>query len=274
MKKASPTTRISMALCAASVVVFFVGPFMWQILTSLRPEAQITELGVPSELSLDSYAAAFEGQPFARVLLNSAVVAGATTVVCLAIASTAAFALAKLELRGKRLLLSGALAVSMFPPIATVSPLYLALKDLRLLDTPLGLLIPYTTFALPLALWVLTGFFREIPDELYRAARVDGCTPFQAFRRVMLPLAMPGLATTAILVFIFSWNEFLYALTFTSSPTHRTVPVAISLFSGEHAEPWGEIAAASVIATLPLVVVALVFQRRIVAGLTQGAVKG
>ena len=121
---------------------------------------------------------------------------------------------------------------------------------------------------------MLTGFFREIPDELYRAARVDGCTPFTAFRKVMLPLAMPGLSTTAILVFIFSWNEFLYALTFTSSPERRTVPVAISLFAGEHAEPWGEIAAASVIATLPLVAFTLLFQRRIVAGLTQGAVKG
>ena len=162
----------------------------------------------------------------------------------------------------------------MFPPIATVSPLYLILRACGLRDTPLGLVLPYTTFALPLALWVLTGFFREIPDELYRAARVDGCTPFQAFRKVMLPLAAPGLATTAILVFIFSWNEFLYALTFTSSPEHRTVPVAISLFAGEHKEPWGEIAAASVIATLPLVILTLVFQRRIVAGLTQGAVKG
>jgi multiple sugar transport system permease protein len=266
--------RGALALAGVVVVIFFVGPFAWQILTSLRPESRITELGLPSDLSTASYAAAFQGQPFARVLWNSLLVASVTTLVTLSVASLAAFALAKLELRGKRLLLSAALAVSMFPPIATVSPLYLGLRELRLLDTPLGLVIPYTTFALPLALWVLTGFFREIPDELYRAARVDGCTPFQAFRRVMLPLAMPGLATTAILVFIFSWNEFLYALTFTSSPVHRTVPVAISLFSGEHAEPWGEIAAASVIATLPLVVVALVFQKRIVSGLTQGAVKG
>ena len=208
--------------------------------------------------------------PFARVLMNSALVAGATTMLCLAVASTAAFALAKLELRGKRALLSAALAVSMFPPIATVSPLYLALRDVRLLDTPLGIVIPHTTFALPLALWVLTGFFREIPDELYRAARVDGCSPFQAFRKVMLPLAMPGFATTGILVFIFSWNEFLYALTFTSSPEHRTVPVAISLFAGEFTEPWGEIAAASVIATLPLVI----FDPRVPAADRRGAHAG
>jgi len=266
--------RLARALAVAALAVFFLGPFLWLMLTSVRPESELTEVGIPTALSWASYGAAFHGRPFARVLMNSALVAGTTTMLCLAVASTAAFALAKLELRGKRALLSAALAVSMFPPIATVSPLYLALRDVRLLDTPLGIVIPHTTFALPLALWVLTGFFREIPDELYRAARVDGCSPFRAFRRVMLPLAMPGFATTGILVFIFSWNEFLYALTFTSSPEHRTVPVAISLFAGEFAEPWGEIAAASVIATLPLVIFTLVFQRRIVAGLTQGAVKG
>ena len=264
----------ALGFAALAVATFLLGPFGWQILTSLRPEAELTSVGLPSALSFRSYAAAFEGRPFGRVLLNSAIVAGVTTVVCIALASTAAFALAKLELRAKNLLLAVALAVSMFPPIATVSPLYLALRELHLLDTLAGLVLPHTTFALPLALWVLAGFFRDIPDELYRAARVDGCTPFQAFHRVMLPVAMPGLATTAILVFIFSWNEFLYALTFTSSPERRTVPVAISLFAGEHAEPWGEIAAASVIATLPLLAFTLVFQRRIVSGLTRGAVKG
>lgn len=274
MKPRSATARVVTALGAALALVFFLGPFVWLVLTSVRPEGQLTEVSLPSALSFASYEAAFHGRPFARVLLNSLVVASVTTLFCLAVASLAAFALAKLELRGKGALLSASLAVSMFPPIATVSPLYLALKEVRLLDTPLGLVIPHTTFALPLALWVLTGFFREIPDELYRAARVDGCTPLSAFRKIMLPLAMPGVATTAILVFIFSWNEFLYALTFTSSPAHRTVPVAISLFAGEHAEPWGEIAAASVIATLPLVLFTLAFQRRIVAGLTQGAVKG
>ncbi len=267
-------SKLALGFGVVALATFLVGPFAWQVLTSLRPESELTSVGLPSALSLRSYAGAFEGRPFARVLLNSAIVASATTFVCLAVASAAAFALAKLDLRGKNLLLAVALAVSMFPPIATVSPLYLALRDMHLLDTLAGLVLPYTTFALPLALWVLTGFFRDIPDELYRAARVDGCTPFSAFRKVMLPLAMPGISTTAILVFIFSWNEFLYALTFTSSPERRTVPVAISLFAGEHTEPWGEIAAASVIATLPLVAFTLLFQRRIVAGLTRGAVKG
>jgi multiple sugar transport system permease protein len=272
--KERPLGRAALGFGAAVAATFFLGPFVWQVLTSIRLEAELTAVGLPHALSFRSYVSAFEGRPFARVLLNSAVVAGATTVICLTVASFAAFALAKLDLRGKNVVLAMALAVSMFPPIATVSPLYLALRKVHLLDTMAGLVLPHTTFALPLALWVLTGFFRDVPDELYRAARVDGCTPFDAYRKVVLPLAMPGLATTAILVFIFSWNEFLYALTFTSSPEKRTVPVAISLFAGEHTEPWGEIAAASVIATLPLVAFTVAFQRRIVAGLTRGAVKG
>jgi multiple sugar transport system permease protein len=263
---------VAFALMAA--VTFCVGPFLWQVLTSLRPESQLTALGLPRPPSLDSYVGAFADQPFGWALANSLLVAGVTTVFSLAVGAAAAFALAKLPVRGRGALLGFALAVSMFPPIATVSPLYLILRALRLLDRPIGLVLPYTTFSLPLAIWVLTGFFRDLPDELYKAARVDGCSPVAAFRKVLLPLAAPGLATTAILVFIFAWNELLYALTFTSSPSRRTVPVAISLFTGEHKEPWGEIAAASVIATLPLIVATLAFQRKIVAGLTAGAVKG
>jgi multiple sugar transport system permease protein len=147
-------------------------------------------------------------------------------------------------------------------------------RALGLRDELAGLVLTYTTFALPMTLWVLTGFFRDIPHQLYEAARIDGCTPFQTFRRVLLPLSAPGLVTTGILVFIFAYNEFLYALSFTSSPEKRTIPVAISLFASEHKEPWGEMAAASVMAVAPLVLLALVFQRRIVAGLTAGAVKG
>lgn len=266
-------SRAWLILGVAAAVTFCVGPFLWQALTSLRPEGELTHVGLPSSLSLASYAGAFHGRPFGRVLLNSLTVAGATTALCLAIGSAAAFALAKLPLPGRRLLLAAALAISMFPPIATVSPLFLVIRSLGLHDELGGLVLPYATFALPMTLWILTGFFRDIPDELYRAAIVDGCSPLSAFRRVILPLAAPGLAATGILVFIFAYNEFLYALTFTSSPEKRTVPVAISLFAAEHAEPWGEIAAASIIATLPLVVVTLLFQRKIVAGLTAGGVK-
>jgi multiple sugar transport system permease protein len=162
----------------------------------------------------------------------------------------------------------------MFPPIATVSPLFLIIRGLGLRDTLGGLVLPYTIFALPLTLWVLSSFFREIPDELYSAARVDGCSPFQAFRKIFLPLAVPGLATTAILIFIFAWNEFLFALTFVSSPEKRTIPVAIALFATGQKEPWPEIFAASAVVTLPLVVLTILLQRKIVSGLTAGSVTG
>lgn len=265
------TASLGVAFATAAFLTFFLGPFLWQVLTSVWPDGELTR-ALPTHLTGENYQSVLSGT-FLRVVLNSLVVAALTTVFCLTVGSAAAFALAKLEFRGRGLLLSAALAVSMFPPIATVSPLYLILRAVGLRDTLPGLVLPYATFALPLTLWILTSFFRQLPDELYRAARVDGCTPFQAFRRVLLPLAAPGLSTTAILVFIFSWNEFLYALTFISTPVKRTVPVAISLFASEHKEPWGEVAAASVVATLPLVVLTILFQRSIVSGLTAGAVK-
>jgi multiple sugar transport system permease protein len=161
----------------------------------------------------------------------------------------------------------------MFPPIATVSPLYLIIRALGLRDTWWALVLTYTAFSLPLSLWILTNFFQEIPDDILLASRVDGCGSFQTFYKILLPLAAPGLFTTLILVFIFSWNEFLYALTFTSTPASRTIPVAIALFPGIHEMPWGDIAAASVVVTLPLVLLVIVCQKRIVQGLTAGALK-
>lgn len=265
--------RLGMLLAVVALLTFLLGPVLWQALTSLTPEAELGRRGWPSQLTLAAWRALFLREDFLWSLLNSFVVAAVTTLACLVIGALAAFAIARLPVPGRGLLLGGALAVSMFPPIAVVSPLYLVLQRMGLLDTRLGLVLPYATFALPLTLWLLTSFFRQIPLELYRAARVDGCTPFQAFRWVLLPLAGPGLATTALLVFVFAWNEFLFALTFIHSPERRTVPVAISLFAAEHAEPWAEIAAASLLATLPLLVLTVLFQRRIVAGLTAGAVK-
>lgn len=258
------------ALGIAATLLFFAGPLVWQLLTSFWPEAELTR-PLPRALTFANYAGL--GVPFARSVLNSLLVAAATTALCLGAGASAAFAIAKLEFRGRSLLLGGALAISMFPPIATVSPLYLALRAAGLRDSLAGLVLPYATFALPLTLWLLTSFFRDVPDEIYRAALVDGCTPWQAFLRVYLPLSWPALATSAILVFIFSWNELLYALSFISSPEKRTIPVAIALFAGEHVEPWGQVAAASVLATLPLAILTFLFQKRIVAGLTSGAVK-
>jgi multiple sugar transport system permease protein len=266
--------KLTAAFAAVAAATFCLGPFAWLALTALKPDDEVTRLGLPSHVTFENLRATFVERGFLQFLLNSAIVAGLTTVLALGFGGLAAFALAKLEFKGRQLFLGAALAISMFPPIATVSPLYLIVRAAGLRDTLAGLVIPYTTFALPLALWILTSFLRELPDELYRAARVDGCTPLQAFWKVLLPLAGPGVATTGILVFIAAWNEFLFALTFTSSVDKRTVPMAISLFAAEHKDPWGEIAAAAVIATLPLVVMTLLFQRRIVSGLTQGAVKG
>ena len=265
--------RARHGLAAAGFLAFFLGPFAWQAVTSLTPEAELGR-GLPSALTLANYAELLRDGAFARAIANSVAVAAATTLLALAVGAPAAFAVAKLEFRGRRLLLGAALAVSMFPPIATVSPLYVSLRALGLLDRLEGLVLPDATFALPLALWLLTNTFRAIPTEIYRSAQADGCTPFQAFRWVFLPLASPGIATAAILVFITAWNEFLFALTFIATPSRRTVPVAIALFAGEHLEPWGQIAAASILATLPLAVLTLAFQRRIVSGITAGAVKG
>ena len=260
------------ALAVVAFLTFFLGPFLWQVLTSLWPDGELTRPW-PSHFTGANYESVLFGRPFLWAVLNSLVVATLTTLFCLTVGASAAFALAKLEFRGRGLLLSAALGVSMFPPIATVSPLYLILNAVGLRDSLVGLARPHPPGALPLPRWVRTSFFRQLPVALYRAGRVAGCTPVGAVRRVLLPLAAPGLATTAILVFIFAWNEFLYALTFLSTPEKRTVPVAISLFASEYKEPWGEIAAASVVATLPLVVLTVLFQRRIVSGLTAGAVK-
>lgn len=268
--------RLGLAAALAVIVAFCTAPFAWQAITSLKPEAELMRLPpvLPTVPTIEHYREVFEGRPFLRILLNSLGVAGLTTILCLFIGSFAAYALAKLRFRGKGLLLTAVLSVSMFPAIATVSPLYLLIRALGLRDTWAALVATYTTFALPLTIYVLTNFFREIPDELRESAQVDGCTPLGAFIRVILPLATPGMFTTAILVFIFAWNEFLFALTFTATESSRTVPVGIALFTGIHTVPWGEIAAASVVVTIPLVVLVLVFQRRIVAGLTAGAVKG
>ena len=268
--------RAGYAFAVIAVAAWCLGPFLWQAVTSLKPDAELTHLPpvLPAEPTLAHYRAVLSGTPFLHIIANSAVVASCTTLLSLAVGSLAAFGLAKLQVRFKGLVLLFVLSASMFPPIATVSPLYLIIRSLGLRDTLWALIMTYTTFTLPLTVWVLTNFFRRIPDEIYRATRVDGCSPFQSFIRVMVPLASPGIVTAGILVFIFSWNEFLFALTFTATESSRTIPVAIALFPGLHEVPWGDIAAASVLVTIPLVILVFAFQRRIVEGLTAGAVKG
>jgi len=269
----------SIAILAVLIVALI--PVLWLISLSLKPTDAVADgRFLPSEISFDNYKSLFEGgiseSPFIKPLINSILIALTTTVVAIVLASFAAYAIARLEFPGKRLILAGALAIAMFPPISTVGPLFDMWRALGLYDTYPGLIIPYLTFSLPLAIYALTAFFREIPWELEQAAQVDGATPFQAFRKVIVPLAAPGMFTAAILVFIFAWNDFLFAISLTSSDASRTVPAALAFFTGESSftQPTGSIAAAAVVVTVPIIVFVLFFQRRIVSGLTAGAVKG
>lgn len=251
-------------------------PFYWAVVASLTPEAELFAAPslLPRELVLDHYRALFTERDFWLPVRNSLIVAGSTTLLCVTVGALAAYALARMRFPGKAPILGFILAVTMFPQISIVSPLYLLLRALGLIDSYPGLVLPYLTFAMPLTVWLLVGFFRQLPYDLEEAALVDGATRWQAFTRVILPLAVPGLATTAILTFIYSWNEFLFALSFTLGPERQTVPVAIALFRGQYQVPWGEILAAAVVATAPVAALVLLFQRRIVQGLTSGAVKG
>ncbi|MDH5201692.1 MAG: carbohydrate ABC transporter permease [Nitrospirota bacterium] len=269
------TKRISFYLLLIIAILYCLCPLLWQFITSLKPDYELTRIPpiLPEKPTVAHYISIFKGYPFSRIILNSTIVAASTTIFSLIVGSLCAFGLTKLKVRYKAIILGFVLSVSMFPPIATVSPLYIIIRSLGLRDTWWALIITYTTFSLPLSIWILTNFFKEIPDEIYLAARIDGCSPFQAFQKIILPLSGPGIFTTAILVFIFSWNEFLFALTFTSTPNSRTIPVAIALFQGIHEIPWGDIAAASVTVTVPLVILVFVFQRRIIEGLTAGAIK-
>ncbi len=272
-------TRLHPLVWVFAVVVmgFSLVPFYWLVSTSLKKGASLGQGEFfPSQPTIDNYLSVFGNADFLLALRNSVVIAVVTTVVALVFASFAAYALARLKMRRKALILTLVLSFTTFPAIAIAAPMFAIWREIGLYDTLLGLIIPKLTFALPLAIYTLTSFFRDIPRELEESAYVDGATPFQAFRRVILPLAVPGLATTAILVFISVWNEFLLAVTLTSSPAARPVPVAIAFFNGmsEFDVPLGRISAASVIVTIPLVVLVLICQKRIVAGMTAGAVKG
>lgn len=259
------------------VIIYALIPVAWIISLSLKRGADLNDNRFfPRTLSFEHYQAIFQDPQFPAALWNSVGIGAISTLFAVILAMFAAYAIVRLEFPGKRIILSGALAIAMFPPIAIIGPLFNLWRQIGLFDTWLGLILPYMTFTLPLAIWTLSAFFREIPWDLDKAARVDGATPFQAFRKVIVPLAAPGVFTAAILVFIFAWNDFLFAISLTSTNQARTVPAAIAFFTGasRFELPTGSIAAASVVVTLPIVIIILIFQRRIVAGLTSGAVKG
>jgi trehalose/maltose transport system permease protein len=280
MKNESGRARLGWSVAIVIVLVYALIPVLWLISLSLKTPATVSDRKfIPQSTTFDNYSALFSGgldSPLLRPLINSVSIALIATVIAVTLASFTAYAIARLDFPGKTVILAGALAIAMFPPISVVGPLFDMWRTLGLYDTYVGLIIPYLTFSLPLAIYTLVAFFREIPWELEQAAQVDGATPWQAFRKVILPLAAPGVFTAAILVFIFAWNDFVFAITLTSSDSARTVPAALAFFTGESqfTAPTGNIAAAAVLVTIPIIVFVLIFQRRIVAGLTAGAVKG
>ena len=260
-----------------AIVVFCLFPFYWLVNTSLKTGADLsTSALLPPSPTLDNYQSIFNDSNFTTALKNSAIVALVTTALSLIVGSFCAYALARLKMKRKFLILAIVLSISTFPQIAIAAPIFKLWRDVGLYNTIPGLVIPYLTFALPLTIYILTSFFKEIPRDLEEAALVDGATNFEAFRKVVVPLAAPGLATAGILTFIAAWNEFLLAITLTSSTTARTVPAAIAFFTGstQFEQPLGTISAASVTISIPLILLVLFFQKRIVAGLTAGAVKG
>jgi len=263
------------------VVVYALFPVLWILSLSLKPTSSVKDGNlIPSEITFDNYKALFDvggkSGAFNSALFNSIGIGLITTVIAVVIGAMAAYAVARLQFPGKKLLVGAALLIAMFPQISLVTPLFNIERRLGLFDTWPGLIIPYITFALPLAIYTLSAFFREIPWDLEKAAKMDGATPAQAFRKVIAPLAAPGIVTAAILVFIFAWNDLLLALSLTATKSAITAPVAIANFTGssQFEEPTGSIAAGAIVITIPIIIFVLIFQRRIVAGLTSGAVKG
>ena len=272
-------SRILFWILIIIIFVYLVFPFYWTINSSLKTESELQQTPatfVPEEPTMQNYFAVLRNDRFLRGLLNSTIVATSTTLLALVIGAFGAFALGKLRFRGKTISIYLILAMTMFPSIAVLSGLYAVINVVKLHPIP-AMILSYMIFTLPFTVWVLTSFFKDLPMEIMRSAQVDGATPFQTFYLILLPLTLPALVTTGLLAFIAAWNEYLFALTFTTiDPGSRTVPVVIALFTGEiaHQEPFGEIMAAAVVVTIPLVILVFIFQQKIVAGLTAGAVKG
>ncbi len=273
----TPQRKAGWAVANVLVLLYAFVPVVWIISLSLKGDDTLNDgRFLPLNPTSEAYRQIFANDDFLRALVNSIGICLIATALALMLATMAAYAIARLDFPGKRAIVAVSLLIAMFPQIALVTPLFKIETAIGLFDTWPGLIIPYITFALPLGIYTLSAFFREIPWELEKAAKMDGATPYQAFRKVIAPLAMPGVFTTAILVFIACWNDFLFAISLTSTNSARTVPAAMSYFTGATTfeKPTAAIAAAAVVITIPIVIFVLFFQRRIVAGLTSGAVKG
>lgn len=269
-------SKLGFVVLLAAIAIFAVFPFYYAIVSSMKAPSELFDVTYLPAFDFTNYAAVFREQPFARNIFNSVFVAVVVVVLSLGLGVTAAFALGRVHFRGRGALLLTVLSVSMFPQVAVLSGMFELIRALGVYNSLTGLILANLILTLPFTVWVLTTFMRELPKELEEAAYVDGATPLIVVRKVFLPIMGPALATTGLLAFIAAWNEFLFALTFTLSNEMRTVPVAIALITGasQYELPWGNIMAASVIVTVPLIVLVLIFQRKIVSGLTAGAVKG
>jgi len=271
--------RVGFWILIIAILLYTLFPFYWAVATSLKTSAELNQtppLYFPKSLDFSHYDAVLHNGTFTAALKNSAIVAVASVLIALLIGSLAAYAIGRFNFRGKSAAMYLILSMTMFPAIAILGSLYDMIRWAGQFNTRQALIFSYTTFTLPFMVWVLANFFRAMPGELEQAAMVDGASPMRAFYQILLPLAMPGMATTGLLAFIAAWNEYLFASTFTITPDRRTVPVAIASFSGNTSFeiPWGNIMAASVVVTVPLIVLVMLLQRKIIAGLTAGAVKG
>ncbi|MDX6392004.1 MAG: trehalose/maltose transport system permease protein [Streptosporangiaceae bacterium] len=273
----TPRQKIGWGSANVVVVALALIPVLWMVSLSFKtPTAVLDPSFVPAQWTWSNYSQILSTSQFIRPLVNSIGIGAISTLIAVVLASMAAYAVARLRFPGKSVLIGMALLIAVFPQIALVTPMFSIERSLGLFNTWPGLIIPYVAFGLPLGIYTLSAFFREIPWELEKAAKMDGATPFQAFVKVIAPLAAPGMVTTAILVFFACWNDFLFAISFTSTVSSRTAPASIAYFSGssQFTVPTGPIAAAAVVITIPIIIFVLFFQRRIVAGLTSGAVKG
>ncbi|GLE56289.1 sugar ABC transporter permease [Mycobacteroides chelonae] len=277
MSRTTPARAAGWVIADVLVLCYALVPVLWVLSLSLKPTSTVKDgKFFPWPVTLDNYRSIFSGNVFTSALVNSIGIGLIATLIAVSVGTMAAYAVARLDFPGKKALVGAALLIAMFPQISLVTPIFNIERSVGLFDTWPGLIIPYITFALPLAIYTLSAFFREIPWELEKAAKMDGATPAQAFWKVIAPLATPGIVTSAILVFIFAWNDLLLAISLTATDRSITAPVAIANFTGssQFEEPTGSIAAGAIVITVPIIIFVLIFQRRIVAGLTSGAVKG
>ncbi|MEN3042688.1 MAG: carbohydrate ABC transporter permease [Fervidobacterium sp.] len=261
------------------VLLWCIFPFYWAIVSSLKPNIELFESNptlVPRNPTFSNYVKVFQERPFHVNILNSVIVSGVTTILTLIFGSFAGYAIARLHMKGKAIVMALILSVSMFPQISILGSLFVILRKLGFINTYQGLIIPYVAITLPLTTWILQNFFRDLPKEIEEAAAIDGCSRLRTLFQIVFPMSAPGLVATGLLTFISAWNEFLFAFTFMQKPDYYTVPVAIAMFAGrsQYEQPWGQLMAAAVIVTVPLVTLVLIFQNRIIAGLSSGAVKG